>query len=99
MYNMMRDKIFLIVSVNDYGYICLKDNLKYSILFFLSFFLTWVQEVLYCPNLNFLIVMKDQNYPGVIDSVTVYKHDTLLFFSRQKRPSSVPKGAKNTQSL
>lgn len=38
MYNMMRDKIFLIVSVNDYGYICLKDNLKYSILFFLSFF-------------------------------------------------------------
>lgn len=43
--------------------------------------------------------MKDQNYPGVIDSVTVYKHDTLLFFSRQKRPSSVPKGAKNTHRV
>ena len=44
----MRDKIFLIVSVNDYGYICLKDNLKCSILFFLSFFMKDKDKQYWC---------------------------------------------------
>lgn len=42
-YNMMKDKIFLLFNM-DYGHVCLKDKLKISsIVFSLFFFLSWVQ--------------------------------------------------------
>lgn len=105
-YNVMKDKIFLLFNVNNCGCVCLfKRSSKNGQYCFLFLFFVGFREDLYCNDMNLFWLRIERSKITLISLIqwlliNMPHNSTCLF--RQKRPSSNPEGpegAGNTHIL